>query len=148
MQTILPLINIVVPFINIVGVLLIIVAALGARASVCSQIYSRWQSLLFKTSDIKDAYNTLATTAYEEGKRSEAHYIAVGHLNLFEEAYLYRKSRFLIFGRLLPNRFWISIQISMKKHFKDWKYLRTFWQIERSSYSEDFNKFIEQEIIS
>lgn len=133
--------------INVVGVFGILLTMLGARASVCNQIYLRWQSLLFKTSDIKDAYNILATTAYEEGKRSEAHYIAVGYLNLFEEAYRYHESKLLFFIPLLPKSFWISIRNSMKKHFKDWKYLRTFWHIERSSYSNDFNKFIEQEII-
>lgn len=73
-----------------------------------------------------------------------AHYIAVGYMNLFEEAYRYHQAKmFLFFLPVLPNAFWNSIENSMKKQLRQFKYLRTYWQEERSSFSGDFNHYIQ-----
>lgn len=123
----------------------ILAALITMRLTVCNQIYARWQNLIFKFADTNGAHAYLVQTEYTPGAdRPAAHYIAVGYMNLFEEAYRYHQAKmFLFFLPVLPNAFWNSIENSMKKQLRQFKYLRTYWQQERSSFSGDFNDYIQ-----
>jgi len=121
----------------------LIATLLSLRVTVCNQIYSRWQTLLFKFADTPGAHAYLTETEYRSDiSRDKAHYIAVGYINLFEEVFRYHRSRVLLFVPLLPNDFWISIENSMSKQFQKYLYLRTLWKSEESSFSSDFNEYI------
>ncbi|MBN8492691.1 MAG: hypothetical protein J0M00_14855 [Burkholderiales bacterium] len=132
----------VVGLVSLVGIL---TALVSLRLTVCNQIYARWQSLIFKFADTEGAHAYLVATEYAPGAdRPPAHYIAVGYMNLFEEAYRYHKAKmFIFFVPVLPNAFWYSIENSMKKQLRQFKYLRTYWQQERSSFSGDFNHHVQ-----
>jgi len=127
----------------------IVAALVSMRVTVCNQIYARWQSLLFKFADVADAHELLSTTAYSRGSgvRPKAHFIAVGYINLFEEAFRYRNSRLLFLWRVLPRPFWISIVNSMQKQFRNFSYLRTYWEAEQDSFSSDFNAFVRLHVL-
>lgn len=138
----------VISIFGLLGLLGLVATLISMRASVCNQIYSRWQALLFKYGDTAGAHQTLSETRYEPAKsRPPGHHIAVAYLNLFEEAYHYRNSRVLIFWHLLPKPFWASIENSMRKQFKQYPYLRSLWDAENSSWSEDFNAFVRLKIL-
>lgn len=92
--------------------------------NVCNQLYARWQA-----------------------KRSRSHFIAVADVNLFEEAFRYHEARFALVWRVLPDPFWESIVKSMTKQFRNYLYLRTFWEREQDSFSEDFNAFIRATVL-
>lgn len=133
----------VISVLGLVSLVGIIAALVSMRVTVCNQLYSRWQSLLFKFADTQGANEYLRFSEYRmEQTRPPAHYIAVAYMNLFEEAFRYRHARILVFWRVLPNAFWISIENSMKKQFTQFLYLRTFWQMEQSSFSADFNDYV------
>jgi len=142
-------VKLLVSVLGLLGLLGIIATLISMRVSVCNQIYSRWQSLVFKFGDTEGAYQALVSTRYVKGAadRPPGHSIAVGYLNLFEEAFRYRNSRVLVFWHLLPSSFWMSIKNSMRKQFQQYPYLRSFWEAETTSWSEDFNELVRREIL-
>jgi len=142
-------VKLVISVLGLLGLLGIIATLVSMRVSVCNQIYSRWQALVFKFEDTAGAYQALIATTYVKGMadRPPGHTIAVGYLNLFEEAFRYRNSRVLVLWHLLPRPFWTSIKNSMRKQFQQYPYLRSFWEAESNSWSEDFNEFIRREIL-
>ncbi|MCR5884642.1 hypothetical protein LRS03_18035 [Rhizobacter sp. J219] len=141
-------VKLVVSILGLLGLLGLVATLISMRASVCNQIYARWQALLFKYGDTAGAHQTLSEKRYEPGiSRPAGHHIAVAYLNLFEEAFHYRNSRILIFWHLLPKPFWVSIENSMRKQFKQYPYLQSLWVAEHSSWSEDFNAFVRLKIL-
>ena len=142
-------VQIFISILGLMGLLGLVATLISMRASVCNQIYSRWQELLFKYGDTAGAHQTLSSTRYDPAlsPRPVGHYIAVAYLNLFEEAFHYRNSRVLILWHLLPKPFWKSIKISMRKQFRQYLYLRSLWEAENSSWSDDFNAFVRREIL-
>ncbi len=48
---------------------------------------------------------------------------------------------------ILPEPFWDSIVKSMTKQFSNYLYIRTFWSTEQDSFSDDFNAFVQSDII-
>lgn len=144
----LELVKLVISIISLISLIGIFAAMLSMRVAVCNQLYARWQSLLFKFADVQDAHENL-TVAYTKAQksRSKAHFIAVAYVNLFEEAYRYRHARFACIWPILPEPFWNSIVKSMTKQFSNYLYFRTFWVTEKDSFSDDFNAFVQAEII-
>lgn len=144
----LELVKLVVSVISLISLIGIFAALLSMRVTVCNQLYARWQALLFKLADVVQEHATLKT-AYTRDlpARTKAHYIAVAYINLFEEAYRYRHARFAFVWRVLPEPFWDSIVRSMTKQFASYLYFRTFWATEKDSFSDDFNAFVQADII-
>ena len=141
-------VKLIISLLGLVSLIGIFAALLSMRVNVCNQIYSRWQSLLFKFADADGAHEGLMSDYSRDLKsRTKAHFIATAYLNLFEEAYRYRHARFVFMWRVLPEPFWDSIVKSKTKQFTNYAYIRTLWQMEKASYSQDFNAFIQQEIL-
>lgn len=140
--------KLVISAVSLISLVGIFAALLSMRVTVCNQLYARWQSLLFKFADVQNAHEALSV-AYERKQscRSQAHFIAVAYINLFEEAYRYRHARFAFIWWILPEPFWQSIVKSMTKQFSNYLYFRTFWAAEKDSFSEDFNAFVQAEVI-
>lgn len=144
----LELVKLVVSIISLMSLIGIFAAMLSMRVTVCNQLYARWQSLLFKFADVQDAHEELKLAyAKAQTNRTKAHFIAVAYVNLFEEAYRYRHARFACIWPILPAPFWDSIVKSMTKQFSNYLYLRTFWSTEQDSFSDDFNAFVQSDII-
>ncbi len=144
----LELVKLVVSIISLMSLIGIFAAMLSMRVTVCNQLYARWQSLLFKFADVQDAHEHLKLAyAKAQTNRTKAHFIAVAYVNLFEEAYRYRHARFACIWPILPEPFWESIVKSMTKQFSNYLYIRTFWSTEKDSFSDDFNAFVQSDII-
>ena len=124
---------------SLVGLVSLVIFFFSTRASVCNQIYSRWQTLLLAQNEETEKY--LVETKYDKDTpHNKAHFIAITYLNLYEEAYFYHKSKILFFFPLLPETLWKSIQRSMTTQLTNLTYLRTMWDKRKESFSDDFVK--------
>lgn len=143
----LEVVKLVISVVALASLIGIFAGLLSMRMSVCNQLYARWQSLLFKFADAEDAHVSLARPYARDLPRTKAHFIVVAYLNLFEEAFRYREARYAFAWHVLPEPFWQSIVKSMTKQFSNYRYLRSFWEQEQDSWSDDFNTFVRTKVL-
>ncbi|ANQ85763.1 hypothetical protein dqs_2733 [Azoarcus olearius] len=143
----LEVVKLIISVVALASLIGIFAGLLSMRMTVCNQLYARWQSLLFKFADVEDAHTGLARPYARDLPRTKAHFIVVAYLNLFEEAFRYREARYAFAWHVLPEPFWQSIVKSMTKQFSNYRYLRSFWEQEQDSWSDDFNAFVRRQVL-
>lgn len=125
------------------------------RASVYSQIYGRFQSVLLKMMEHPHLFERMKREEYTaaeddptnpNGPTNPQRFLANCMVNLYEEAFLIYEARVLSVIDTVPDDYWQSMLGSMRAAFQ-LRYVRTHWELRQAVFSPKFNRFVREEVL-